>query len=106
MKKSLLYLIVAVLVWLPEFSNSVLSKANENVQVLSVAETLIETEALQAGPCDLIENPISCLSYYMEYVYWNDLCMQGLPNPNPFCSDSPCMIANEYWDLFMLCEPS
>ena len=107
MKKSLLYLIVAVLVWLPEFSNSAnLSKANENVQVLSVAETQMETHAMQSDPCDIVQNPISCLVYYNEYVYWNNLCVEGLPNPKPLCTKTVCQLRDIYWDLFVLCEPS
>jgi hypothetical protein len=82
---------------------SVIGTSTIQVEESMVRNQVEEGFELGANPGCFIPEPITCLPYFIEWMYYEDLCLSGEPNPNPFCPN-PCFMADYYRQAFFSCE--
>jgi hypothetical protein len=99
MKTMMYYLSMVFMLWIPNVIGTSSLEVEENKVSVKVEQ---EFELSSSSGC-FIPEPITCLPYFNEWMYYEDLCLSGEPNPNPFCPN-PCHMADYYRQAFFSCE--
>ena len=93
------YLSMVFILWMP----NVIGTSSLEVEESKVSVRVEEEFELNSHPGCFISEPVSCLPYFIEWMHWEQACLNGEPGPSPLCPTA-CEMAAAYEQLFFNCE--